>query len=287
MGSSVESNNCRKGRGGCSHKIVLPVKSDSKALDVLFQACEPTTFGHTSKDVYDEDDRRASKVDDSQFSTNFSLCLANIVSVIEKALLPIVAVVSPKMITSPKKASSKSCRRRGSQKNVEPTKKRENIDPNEEPEAKLTASASNGQSSIAEHREKVAPGRKLHRRMVRAEPPQAQRLLQDFSKVHAYADNPRSPSQFGSLVVCLSCEYERGQLAVRYGDKSATEAAKLLSGAFKGVDMVIYAGFHALGLEVLLRPVILDGHDDQNDWDSYRRIREGNRSIISNAMHSM
>ena len=54
----------------------------------LLSDCTPATFGHKGKDVYDESYRKAAKLDNTQFSTNFHPHDYGILTAISQALLP-------------------------------------------------------------------------------------------------------------------------------------------------------------------------------------------------------
>lgn len=71
-----------------SHQSTLPCRNDDNAMKELLHACRPATFGLKGKDVYDESYRKAPKLDESQFSTNFSPDLHGIIRVVEQMLLP-------------------------------------------------------------------------------------------------------------------------------------------------------------------------------------------------------
>jgi hypothetical protein len=56
-------------------KVVLPVNDDvtsQRAFAQLLEDCEPATFGLADKEVLDETYRKAGKMDEAKFSTNFS-----------------------------------------------------------------------------------------------------------------------------------------------------------------------------------------------------------------------
>lgn len=61
-------------QGQC-HKLLLPVGEDpaSKAsFGMILEDCQPATFGVGSKEVLDEEYRKAGKLDDTAFSTSFN-----------------------------------------------------------------------------------------------------------------------------------------------------------------------------------------------------------------------
>lgn len=59
-----------------------------QTLELLIKTCQPATFGLGSKDVYDENYRKAIKLDETDFSTNFNPYVAGIIDAIGQALLP-------------------------------------------------------------------------------------------------------------------------------------------------------------------------------------------------------
>ncbi|KAI0895160.1 hypothetical protein F4806DRAFT_91726 [Annulohypoxylon nitens] len=75
-----------------THKVTLPIDvsdSDSQAkFGVLINDCQPATFGYQGQDVYDENYRKATKLDTSDFSTNFCPYSLGIIDTIAQVLLP-------------------------------------------------------------------------------------------------------------------------------------------------------------------------------------------------------
>jgi len=75
---------------------LAPVKHSSsppstiKLLEGLLTACAPATFGRNGKDVYDEDYRKAIKLDTTEFATDFSPYETGIIDIIAQLLLPSV-----------------------------------------------------------------------------------------------------------------------------------------------------------------------------------------------------
>ena len=75
-------------------KVTLPAlesTSQPTALSELLESCAPATFGRGAETVLDESYRQAVKLDQDQFSTNFSPYLCGIVDAIVQTLLPGVA----------------------------------------------------------------------------------------------------------------------------------------------------------------------------------------------------
>lgn len=64
----------QKGNGwNQGSRVSFPVsESDAPAFTRLVGDCQPATFGRFNKDVLDEDYRKASKIDETDFSTNFN-----------------------------------------------------------------------------------------------------------------------------------------------------------------------------------------------------------------------
>ena len=72
-----------------TRRIQLPQPPGHKnGLKMLLNDCQPATFGLGGLDVLDESYRRASKLDDTQFSTNFSPYDYGIVDTIAQILFP-------------------------------------------------------------------------------------------------------------------------------------------------------------------------------------------------------
>lgn len=70
-------------------KLLFPLEpSTSDNLEHLTATMSPATFGLHGKDVYDESYRRASKLDPSQFSTDFCPYQFGIVDAVAQILLP-------------------------------------------------------------------------------------------------------------------------------------------------------------------------------------------------------
>lgn len=63
---------------------------DPSLLDMLVQDCQAATFGHNGKDVLDETYRKAGKMDEDRFSTNFHPADCGILDTIAQVLLPLV-----------------------------------------------------------------------------------------------------------------------------------------------------------------------------------------------------
>ena len=75
-------------------KVTLPAPESTEqptALSELLENCAPATFGLGADTVLDESYRQAVKLDQDQFSTNFSPYLCGIVDAIAQTLLPGVA----------------------------------------------------------------------------------------------------------------------------------------------------------------------------------------------------
>ncbi|KAI0595483.1 hypothetical protein F4775DRAFT_569220, partial [Biscogniauxia sp. FL1348] len=75
-----------------TNKITLPIlpfdEEGQGKLRELVKDCQPASFGYQGKDVYDEKYRKATKLDCSDFSTNFCPYTLGIIDTIAQALLP-------------------------------------------------------------------------------------------------------------------------------------------------------------------------------------------------------
>ena len=85
-------------KGGC--KTQFPPNDNSidpsySNLADLVRDCSPATFGHEGKDVLDEQYRKAAKLDNTQFSTNFNPHDSGIIAAITQVLLPSFAKPKP------------------------------------------------------------------------------------------------------------------------------------------------------------------------------------------------
>ncbi|KAJ4308455.1 hypothetical protein N0V84_012090 [Fusarium piperis] len=71
------------------HKLLLPVGDDAasrRTFNMILKDCEPATFGVGSKEVLDEEYRKAGKLDDTAFSTSFNPYEHGIMDTINQAL---------------------------------------------------------------------------------------------------------------------------------------------------------------------------------------------------------
>jgi len=74
-----------------THRVELPrPRGQGQELDKLISDCQPATFGLHGVDVLDESYRKASKLDSTEFSTNFSPYDYGIVDTIAQILFPSV-----------------------------------------------------------------------------------------------------------------------------------------------------------------------------------------------------
>ena len=53
------------------HKVSFPFSQDTAGFEALLRKCEPATFGLEHRDVLDEGYRKAGKLDNTTFSTDF------------------------------------------------------------------------------------------------------------------------------------------------------------------------------------------------------------------------
>ena len=76
---------------GCIGKVQFPPQEhETSKLDQLINHGSPATFGHLGTDVLDESYRKATKLDKSQFSSNFHPHDHGILDAISQTLLPTV-----------------------------------------------------------------------------------------------------------------------------------------------------------------------------------------------------
>lgn len=78
------------GKMGQGRKVSLPLGEDtaaSGAFQQLLDDCQPATFGKGKEDVLDEDYRKASKMDVSQFCTDFTLAEHGVIDTVTQALV--------------------------------------------------------------------------------------------------------------------------------------------------------------------------------------------------------
>lgn len=73
-------------------KVAFPIQSDDEAAGANFNAlldrCQPATFGTDGRDVLDETYRKASKLDNEIFCTDFHPHDCGIVDAVQQILLP-------------------------------------------------------------------------------------------------------------------------------------------------------------------------------------------------------
>ncbi|KAL6720878.1 hypothetical protein ACLMJK_002803 [Lecanora helva] len=80
------------GGGDPVQKLTLPLsKEEESAVESLVNQCEPATFGKGGDEVLDESYRKAVKLDNDRFSTNFNPYDVGIIEAINQSLLPGVA----------------------------------------------------------------------------------------------------------------------------------------------------------------------------------------------------
>ncbi|KAH0844910.1 oxidoreductase, 2OG-Fe(II) oxygenase family protein [Fonsecaea pedrosoi] len=98
-GGSVEEHKMRcdpitirwdsTGAVGGSHKVTLPcTDSQRPSFEQLLKDCQPASFGRAGKDVMDETYRKAGKLDESDFCTNFNPYSLGIIATAAQALAP-------------------------------------------------------------------------------------------------------------------------------------------------------------------------------------------------------
>lgn len=87
--SEIDPIDIRFGENGKGMTLTLPSKDlGEKSLQELISACLPATFGVGGNEVFDEEYRKAGKLDRSAFATTFSPYEAGIVDVVAQLLLP-------------------------------------------------------------------------------------------------------------------------------------------------------------------------------------------------------
>jgi len=89
--STIKPVTIRFGPSGTGQTLILPASEDSLALRALLTSCDPATFGRQGEDVYDEAYRKATKLDTSQFTTDFSPYETGVIDLIIQLLLPSIS----------------------------------------------------------------------------------------------------------------------------------------------------------------------------------------------------
>ena len=91
-GGSVDGHVTIRWDSGNQRKISFPFAEDDtasqRAMTELVQHCQPATFGLDDRDVLDENYRKAIKLDNAAFSTNFHPHDHGIVDAVEQILMP-------------------------------------------------------------------------------------------------------------------------------------------------------------------------------------------------------
>jgi len=87
---TTEPVTIRFGKAGSGLVLRLPTEGTDRALQSLLSSCEPATFGRGGQDVYDETYRRATKLDTTEFCTDFNPYEHGIIDIIAQLLLPSV-----------------------------------------------------------------------------------------------------------------------------------------------------------------------------------------------------
>ena len=81
---------CDNDKNKAPHKVSFPCSGNTaQGFEALVRACEPATFGLENRDVLDEGYRKASKLDNTAFSTNFHPHDFGIVDAVQQTLMPI------------------------------------------------------------------------------------------------------------------------------------------------------------------------------------------------------
>lgn len=78
----------RFGPDGKGSKLSLPCKGDDPAFQKLIAACDPASFGKGGQDVFDETYRKATKLNQDDFCTDFCPYTLGMVDIINQLLVP-------------------------------------------------------------------------------------------------------------------------------------------------------------------------------------------------------
>ncbi|UJO24235.1 uncharacterized protein CLAFUR5_13851 [Fulvia fulva] len=84
----IPSIDLRFGESGKGMTLTLPIQTDnSSQFTALLSACQPASFGRSNEEVFEEEYRKASKLDRTAFATNFCPYEAGIIDVVAQLLL--------------------------------------------------------------------------------------------------------------------------------------------------------------------------------------------------------
>ena len=246
----------RYGASGQGQILRLPTETTKDpAFLNLVSTCEPATFGREGKDVYDEQYRKATKLDASDFCTDFCPYETGIIDMISQHLMPSIKLEVAK--SSPAKSHENLPAIKADVEllhaAIEGTQKFDSMTVREI----VTSRSAVDLASIMEiykARYKQELGHVLEQKLENADlvpldilaeaSPQDDRptpatnegsanhemsmgelyKLNIYSgpsgKFRAHVDTPRNETQIGSLVVCLPSDFERGTLSVSHQDNT-------------------------------------------------------------------
>jgi hypothetical protein len=239
----------RYGAPGQGQTLRLPTDTTKDpAFLNLINACEPATFGRESRDVYDEQYRKATKLDTSDFCTDFCPYETGIIDMVSQLLMP----STKRKATSPVRSEEVLPAVRADVELLHAAIEGScGFDSMTVIEIITSRSPSDLASIMKIYKERYDQRLEqvLERRLedidlflldilaeacsrdVRAqtiaEPAQAPTGIRaelyklnfysgPFGKFKAHVDTPRSGTQIGSLVVCLPSEFEGGNLSVSH-----------------------------------------------------------------------
>ncbi|KAI4844366.1 hypothetical protein E4T44_06230 [Aureobasidium sp. EXF-8845] len=227
----------RYGAPGQGQTLRLPTEtSKDPAFLNLINACEPATFGRDGNDVYDEQYRKATKLDTSDFCTDFCPYETGIIDIVSQLLMPSIkrkaaSLVRPEELLTRRRQgrcwTSARCDRGlpdlGSIMKIYKEEYEQRLD--QVLEQRLDDIDLFLLDILAEARPQdvqaqpiAAPAETLTG--IRAELYKLNFYSGPSGKFKAHVDTPRSETQVGSLVVCLPSEFEGGILSVSHQGKA-------------------------------------------------------------------
>ncbi|KAI4729404.1 hypothetical protein E4T49_02837 [Aureobasidium sp. EXF-10728] len=208
----------RYGAPGQGQTLRLPnnTTKDPAFLD-LISACEPATFGREGRDVYDEQYRKATKLDITDFCTDFCPYETGIIDIVSQLLMPSVKCQVTRL--APEESQEDLP---GIKADVELLHAA--IEGSTELDTMTVTEIITSQaSSSSANRAKPAKNKRNANIQsagtnmgIRAELYKLNVYSGPSGKFKAHVDTPRSETQIGSLVVCLPSEFEGGVLSVSH-----------------------------------------------------------------------
>ncbi|KAI4849124.1 hypothetical protein E4T45_06039 [Aureobasidium sp. EXF-8846] len=217
----------RYGAPGQGQTLRLPTEtSKDPAFLNLINACEPATFGRDGNDVYDEQYRKATKLDTSDFCTDFCPYETGIIDIVADVGLLHAAIEDSRGFDSMiviEIITSRSPSDLGSIMKIYKEEYEQRLD--QVLEQRLDDIDLFLLDILAEARPQdvqaqpiAAPAETLTG--IRAELYKLNFYSGPSGKFKAHVDTPRSETQVGSLVVCLPSEFEGGILSVSHQGKA-------------------------------------------------------------------